>query len=392
MTINRFQVLFLLLWFLLLSNQVSYGQKNQSELCQGHYFTEEEARNNLRQTLKNIEDRGDWEKRVSKIRKNILKGLELYPLPKKKLLGTVRSNLRKYDGYQVQNVALETLPGVYLTGALYIPAQVNSSIPAILSPHGHWSDQDDYGRFREDAQKRFATLARLGAYVFAYDMVGYGELRDYGWEHKHAEALKLQTWNSIKALDFLMQLENVDPDRIAVTGASGGGTQSFLLAAIDDRIDVSAPVVMVSGHFFGGCVCESGMPIHKKGNFQTNNVEIAASFAPKPQLLVSDGGDWTKNNPELEFPFMQNIYSLYNASDKVENVHFPDEGHDYGYNKRQAVYQFMIERLELNDQKWSQGTAISESGIELEPYANFMIFKGNPPSNLVRSNDNVNWK
>jgi hypothetical protein len=268
------------------------GEKPDTMLCQAEYFTENQGREFLAEQRKTYTTKVAWEKRAIEIRRQLLKGSGLTKFPKRCPLNPVLGDIRIYEGYQVQNVAFESLPGVYVTGSLYKPANSKGLLPGILSPHGHWSKPGEVGRYRPDAQKRFAAMARMGALVFAIDMVGYGQMADLGWKHEHPESLKLQLWNNMRAVDFLLSM-GADPKRIAATGASGGGTQTFLLAAVDSRIAVSVPVVMVSSYFFGGCVCESGMPIHKSKHFQTNNVEIAGCTAPRPQLLVTDGGDWT---------------------------------------------------------------------------------------------------
>ena len=144
-------------------------------------------------------------------------------------------------------------------------------------------------------QQRCATLARMGAVVFSYSMVGYNDSTQV--PHHTPHAFTLQLWNSIRAVDFVSSLERVDAKRIAVTGASGGGTQTFMLAAVDPRMAVSCPVVMVSSDFYGGCVCESGLPVHRGAGYATNNAEIAALASPRPLLVISDGKDWTKDVP-----------------------------------------------------------------------------------------------
>ena len=199
----------------------------------------------------------------------------------------------------------------------------------------------------------------MGAVVFAYDMIGMGDSKQC--DHKLSKAFKFQLLNSVRALDFLSSLPEIDTNRLAITGESGGGTQTFMLTAVDPRIDVAVPVVMVSAHFFGGCICESGMPVHKRPDHQTNNAEIAALAAPRPLLLISDGADWTALNPELEYPFIRRIYTFYHAEDRIKNDHFAEEKHDYGPNKRLAAYHFLAKFLGLDPYKVMKDAIIDES-------------------------------
>lgn len=387
-------ILFNLVFFILPAWQVQSQEQSNPNLCVGHYYTEEQARKVIDELKLQYDSRDEWVQRSEIIREGILQGAGLIPFPEKKELKPRYTEKRTYEGYSVLNVAIESLPGVYVTGSLYLPEPQKGKVPGILSTHGHWSKSDDYGRFRKDAQIRCAALAKMGAVVFSYDMVGYGEMAEWGWEHKHPQALKQQLWNSIRALDFLLSLDNVDSDRVGITGASGGATQAFLLTAIDDRIKVAVPVVQVSAHFFGGCVCESGLPIHKSSHHQTNNVEIAALAAPRPMLLVSDGADWTKNTPDVEFPHIRYIYRLMNAEDRVENVHLPGEGHGYEFPKRKAVYPFLAKYLELDlNALTDENGSISEEGIVVEHYEQLKVFsENNPrPHDAVLKNDEVVW-
>ena len=331
--------------FLILCSSLVWAEK--PILCRGNYHTEAEAVAQLKRMASTHSSLKEWKKRAESVRRQILAGSKLSPLPERTPLNAIINNKRSFKGYTVENAAFEASPGFFVYGNLYRPLNRKGKSPGILCPHGHARGPAG-GRLRPDQQNRCATLARMGAVVFSYDMVGFGDSEHLGWNHKHPQALTLQTWSSIRAVDFLESLSGVDKARIGVTGCSGGGTQTFLLAALDDRVAVSVPVVMVSAHFFGGCPCESGMPIHKTSSLETNNAEIAALAAPRPLKLISVGGDWTKNTPKVEYPYAQSIYKYFGALDKVENTHFPREKHGYEYVKRQAMYPFMVKHLDLD--------------------------------------------
>ena len=302
----------------------------------------------------------EWKARAGMIKKGILKGLGLDPLPKRTPLHPIIHGKQEFvdgtgKGYSVENVALEILPGFYATGNLYkpIPLDENELRPVVLTPHGHHQE----GRFRVHYQKLPATLARMGCYAMSYDMQGYNEANQV--EHKATHVGTFQTWQSMRVLDFMLSLPGADPKRVCCTGNSGGGTQTFLLTALDERVCMSIPVVMVSAVFYGGCSCESGLPIHSNtvdgASYATNNAEIAAIASvsprgPRPLLLISIGHDWTALTPRREFPFIQDIYGFFgkDARELVENAHIRDEEHDYGPTKRQAAYKFIAKHFELS--------------------------------------------
>ena len=324
----------------------------------------------------------DWEKRKKEIKACMITSFGLDkapPTPKSKPILTPK---RIYKDYSVENIALEILPGVYTTGSIYKPYPLNKKSAIILTPDGHFGD----GRYRKDEQYRCAIMAKMGAIVVSYDLFAWGEsLLQFPEEtHRNSIASTVQVLSGIRLLDYLATIKNADVSRVGVTGGSGGGSHTMFLATLDDRITVSSPVVMVSSHFSGGCPCESGRGIHLCGN-GTNNDEISAMMAPKPQLIVSDGKDWTLAVPELEFPFIQRTYELYGKKNLVENAHFSSEGHDFGVSKRMALYPFMAKYLglDLNKVKNEKGE-IDESTCVIEPYDKLYVF-GNKAENLPKN-------
>lgn len=311
-------------------------------------------------------DKAAWEARRDTLKKEVRERLgidKLLPLCSKEK--PEYSKIRKFDGYTVQNFRLKTVNGHTVCGSIYAPKSKGKH-PLIICPNGHFSN----GRYGEVQQQRLATLARMGAICVDYDLWGWGESADEvgSKAHQTSEAHVMQALNGIRILDWMIQRKDVDTKRIGVNGGSGGGTQTVLLTVLDDRYTAANPVVSVSSWFDGGCPCESGMPIQLAGG-GTCNAELAAMFAPKPMMLVSDGGDWTSTTPELEYPYLQRIYGFYGATDKVSNIHLPKERHDFGDNKRNAVYKFFIDTFNLDASKLDESkvTVEDENALRFTP-------------------------
>jgi hypothetical protein len=290
----------------------------------------------------------EWNRRAAHIKDLILESAGLLPMPDRTpLRANVFGDLTHPD-YIVSKVYFESLPGFFVAGNLYRPVG-EGPFPAILSPHGHWA----YGRLENSVTAsvpgRAINLARQGFVVFTYDMVGYNdspqlEHRLFGGPREKLWGLSvagLQLWNGIRGLDFLESLPYVRRDAIGATGASGGGTQVFLLAAVDERVAVAAPVNMISLQMQGGCLCENQPGLR----LDTNNVEIAATIAPRPLLMVSASGDWTTNTMEREYPAVRALYTLRGAADRVHGVRF-DAPHNYNRDSREAVYAWMARWLQ----------------------------------------------
>ena len=330
----------------------------------------------------------EWAMRSEKIRHALRVALGLFPEPDRTPLNAVIHGKIDQGDFTVEKVYFEPRPGFFLTGNLYRPkSNEGGKHPAVLCPHGHWSEarfydcgeeaarrlvksgaESDLESARNHIQTRCVGLARLGCVVLQYDMLGYcdndqishqlahgfrrqrphmTQVEGWGLFSPQAEShlqsvMMLQTWNSIRAIDFLQSLPDVDPERIAATGASGGGTQTFAVAALDPRVKVSMPAVMVSTAMQGGCTCENCALLR----IEEGNVAFAALFAPKPLGLTS-ADDWTREMASKGYPELKQLYTTLGAPDHVMLHDRTEFGHNYNQPSRQALYRWFNQHLAL---------------------------------------------
>jgi len=338
-----------------------------------------------------------WEAKRAQIKKQVLFAAGLWPMPEKPPLKARIWNRIEREGYTIEKVWFQSLPGFYVGGSLFRPTDPQpQGHPGIISPHGHSA----LGRLNESEaasyQARGLSFARIGCTAFMWDMIDYNdsarhlsgayEEETYGvvhrepWQHATDErmlwnfnSLGFQLWNCIRALDFIAELPEVDPARLACTGESGGGTQTYNLYAVDDRLAAAAPVCMVSAYMQGGCGCENA-PLLR---IDTNNVDIGATIAPKPLLLVSSAQDWTQHTPDVEYPAIKKIYELYGAGERVEQVQV-DAPHGYNKAMREAVYRWLARCFDL-----PIAQDYVEEAYQTEPHENLLAFFDGLPAGAI---------
>lgn len=335
--------------------------------------------------------RTEWEERVRWVRRRVLIAAGLCPAPARNPLNAQVYDRSELDGYSVEKVRFEARPGFLVTGNLYRPTRSRGRRPAVLCPHGHWPkgrmEHSELGSIRG----RCVTLAQMGFVVFSYDMIGYNDSCQI--EHRWpADVLRrtllygagpfgLQLWNSIRAADFVAGLPDVDAKRIGCTGASGGATQTYYVAVADDRIRVVVPVCMMSAQYQGGCTCEEPPLVHLD---DLTTLDVVGALAPRPVLLPSITQDWTNQNPTYDIPAIRKIYALYDAADRVGNVH-SNAPHNYNRNTREYMYAW-FRRWLAGDKK--VGPRIREPDIEVPTPGEVRLFpSGKPPAGLKRGRE-----
>jgi hypothetical protein len=366
-----------------------------------------------------------WNSRASELKLQVRVALGIHPMPILSQKPAVIHGLRKMDGYTIEKVYFESLDGFYVTGSLYRPQNNSSNAdskgsqkrrPLVLMPHGHWEEGRFYNAKPTEVKELLATgaerftsaainhmqahcvqLARIGVIVFQYDMIGYADCQQVSLDRAHRFGIKdqdvqptddgwpffsptaegymqsimgLQTINTIQAINRISTLPDVDPAKIAITGASGGGTQSFIAIAVDDRLLGAFPAVMVSTGMQGGCTCENACYLRTG----TGNVEIAALAAPR-SLGLTSANDWTKTFADDGFPTLQSIYSLFGKKENVTHfaaTHFP---HNYNQVSRLAMYSWVNKLFQLG-----LAEPILERDFELLQKADLTVWDASHPA------------
>ena len=339
----------------------------------------------------------EWESRRKAVREQLLVATGLWPMPEKTPLNPVVHGAIDRDEYTVEKVFFVSMPGHYVTGNLYHPRNKSGKCAGVLCPDGHWANgrMHDAGEkaakeliankgeqtmegARYHLQARCAMLARMGCVVFHYDMVGVADSKaiphaagfaDVQGELRLQSAMGLQTWNSIRALDFLVSLPDVDATRIGCTGASGGGTQTFMLCGIDDRVTAAFPAVMVGTGMQGGCVCENCSYLR----IGSGNVEIAGLFAPKP-LGMSGANDWTKDIETKGLPELKALYKLYGVEENVMAKCHPEFDHNYNQVSREMMYNWFNKHLKLGSKE-----PVAEKPFKPIPPKELSVFDADHP-------------
>lgn len=369
----------------------------------------------------------EWNTRAKELNLQVRVALGLHPAPTLSVAEPIIHGRRKMAGYTVEKIYFESLPGFFVTASLYRPTEIvapKQGYPAVMYAHGHWEKGRFYEASREEALQLLATgaerfenaainqlqaacvqLARMGCIVLQYDMIGYADSVQISFDRAHrfginidnpacapnewllysakAESygqsiMGLQAINSLRAFELLRSMPEIDANRIAITGASGGGTQSFITAAIEPGIAGAFPAVMVSTGMQGGCTCENACGLR----VNTGNVEIASLIAPRP-LAMTTARDWTLNMPEDGYPELQKLYGLFGKQESVDLHPGPQFPHNYNHVARVSMYGFMNQLFQLGMQEpilekdfdllradqltvWTDAHPRPASGIEFE--------------------------
>ena len=316
------------------------------------------------------ESRANWLTRANEVATHLRRSLGLDRLaPYRTPLAAQVVDVLPRAGYTIEKVIYTTLPDLWVAAHVYIPADLRTPAPTVLFAPGHWMEN---GKLESDIQICCANLALRGFVVLVYDPIGQGERLSDWMEHGHLEPLLvgvsqagLMVWESMRALDYLLSRPDVDKARVGMTGASGGGLNTFYTSTLDARIAVSVPVCFVT-------TFHQMMTAERDRNWEDgvdlcNQVpevmtyaemsDIGGLFVPKPLCLIAARRDWMFpiTGARAVHQRLREVYRFWEAEQNVQLVEVDDE-HGYTQPMREAMYGWMM--------RWLQGKGDGEPSPE----------------------------
>lgn len=373
------EIAVLLLALLILNNRVNAQNQDDLDVLRNNWLLYSDAPNSLYHHLtgeayKMLEKRAenvsqilnidDWQKRQIIIRQKLWDILGAFPEKtplNAKITGTVKKN-----GYKVQNIIYESLPGFYVTASLFIPDKVNKPAPAILFCSGHST-----AVYRlESYQLPLLNLVKKGFIVLAIDPIGQGERLQYfdpvkgesviGSSTKEHSYPSVQTfliaksvaryflWDGIRGIDYLVSRREVDPARIGVHGLSGGGTQTAYISAMDERVAASAPAGYITSYrrlMESIGVQDGEQNLYHETSSGIDHADLIEVRAPKPTLIMATTRDFFSIQGSREtFSELKRVYTVFGKPDNIE-ITEDDYGHGYTKKNREAMYAFFQKHL-----------------------------------------------
>ena len=322
----------------------------------------------------------DWQEWQQKVKRTLTAIVGQFP--EKTPLKPIVTDVIRKDGFRIEKIVFESMPGFYVTGSLFIPEGINEKRPAIIYVCGH----TNLG-FRNPAyQTLMLNLVKKGFVVFAIDPIGQGERLQYSdatkdeyfaggplSEHSYpgiqcfitgTSISKYFIWDGIRAIDYLQTRKEVDPDRLGITGRSGGGTQAAFIAAFDDRIKAAAPENYITSH---RRLLESVGPQDAEQNFyhwisEGSAIEdLLIVRMPKPTLLVTTSRDMFSIQGTHET--YQQVLKGYTTMGKESDFIMVEDNAPHASTKlnREATYRFFQKHLSL------PGSSLDEDVEMLSP-------------------------
>lgn len=284
--------------------------------------------------LDRITSLDEWNARRDGYRRQLRGMLCLDPWPAKTPLEPQVTGTVAHDEFTVEKLHFQSLPGLYVTGNLYLPKGVSQPAPAILYVCGHAPAKQNgisYGN-KTKYQHHGAWFARNGYVCLTIDTLQFGEIEGIHHGHHHLDRwwwlsrgytpAGVEAWNSIRAIDYLQSRPEVDGARIGMTGRSGGGAYSWWAAALDDRVKAAVPVAGITdlqNHVVDGCVENHCDCMFVVNTYRWDYPLVAALVAPRPLLIANTDADriFPLDGIVRTYKKAKRIYELYGAGDKI---------------------------------------------------------------------------